>query len=79
MPGPMVIGQGGGGLCYLLHVLLVAQFLPQGFGLLETLFTGFFAEFLGRLLPGQFDAFDEIGQVGGRGIERVGRGVVDSP
>jgi hypothetical protein len=57
----LVIRQGGDSLRHLLHVLLAAQFVPQGFGLVEAPFTGFFAEFFGRFLPGEFDAFDEVG------------------
>jgi hypothetical protein len=40
-------------------------------GLLEALFTGLFAEFFGRLLPGEFDAFDEVGQEGGEELNEL--------
>jgi len=36
----------------------------QGFGGVEALLTGLFAEFSGRLLPGEFEAFEQVGQEG---------------
>jgi hypothetical protein len=42
-------------------------------GLLEALFTGLFAEFSGRFLPGEFEAFEEVGQVGGEELNELGR------
>jgi hypothetical protein len=63
--GIFVVGMGGGVLSGFQRggsgFHLGAQFVPQGFGLLEGLLTGLFAEFSGRLLAGQFEAFEEVG------------------
>jgi hypothetical protein len=63
--GIFVVGMGGGVLSGFERggsgFYLGTQFLPQGFGLLETLFTGLFAQGFGRLLPGEFEAFEEVG------------------
>ena len=64
--GIFIVRMGGGIRCrfqrsgFGFH--LRAQFVPQGFGLLEGLLTGLFAEFLSRLLPGEFEAFEQVGR-----------------
>jgi hypothetical protein len=52
---------------------LWAQSVPQGFDLLEALFTGLFAEFFGRFLPGKFGAFEQVGQEGGEELHELSR------
>jgi hypothetical protein len=54
----LVIGQGGDGLRYLLHVLLAAQFVSQGFGPIPALTADLFAHFLSRLVA----HFEQVGQ-----------------
>ena len=44
----------------------------QGFGVVEALFTGLFAKFFGRLLPGKFDSFEQVGQKGGEVLHELG-------
>ena len=74
--GIFVVGMGGGVLSGFQRggsgFYLGAQFLPQGFGVVETLFTGLFAEFFGRFLPGEFDAFEQVRQEGGEELDELG-------